>query len=138
MEEEINYEGLLKLFYDDAGWIKFSKKIATEKGALGAILFGYLLSQEIYWDKNRDSFKKQMGYEYSGEFFQSREQIQEQTGLTPHEQRTAEKQIEGFLVKVPKPIKNGRINFFRLNYNTIGKFFDDGSSKNLTTGHQRI
>ncbi len=137
---------IIKEMFDDDGWIKYNKKIAKVYGSSAAILFGYLVSQDIYWGKMTEEFEKQTGYPYAGEFFQSREQIEEQTSLTPHEQRTAEKALMSdkkmLLVNViSKPIKLpymiGRINYYSLNQKGIIKFFEGGSLKNCTRGRQK-
>lgn len=139
---------IIKEMFDDEGWIRYNRKIAKVYGANAAILFGYLMEQDIYWGKNRESFKKQLRYEYSGEFFQSRDQIEEQVCITCNEQRSAEKTLtgskdsEGVNTLIPlitvtlKPIKfgerQGRINYYKINEEQVVEFFNMGLLKNST------
>ena len=76
--------------FDSSGWIKYNKKISVRCGLEAAIMLGYLIDKHIYWSglvDGKSRFERVTGKKWNGLFFCTREDIEEEIGLTPHLQR---------------------------------------------------
>ena len=101
----------------NTGYIIVNKEIIKKIGLHEAILLGELCSEYIYWKKK---------YETVNEFFYStRENIEENTGLSAYQQRTAisneneKSSSENVIQQVVKKINNKALNNFRTSYEEI-------------------
>ena len=68
------------------GYIIVNKAIIKKIGLHEAIILGELCSEYAYWEKNN---KLDNGY-----FYSTRENIEENTGLTPYQQRISLAKLE--------------------------------------------
>src|SRR6056297_1700997 len=123
------YEAVKQLF-DSTGWVRYHKKIAKSVGPLAAIMLGQLIDKSIYWEKNKENFKRLTGQDFTGEFFHTREDIEEDTALSAHEQRKAEQILmqKGFITRSKKglPAKN----HYKINWSEIDLFLSTPDTHN--------
>lgn len=133
---------LMSILSSDA-YIILNKYVMKAIGLHEAILLGELCSEYIYWCKED---KLQNGY-----FFSTRENIEKETTLSPHQQRQALKNIVNFgFVEVTerdmpkktyyKVIEEKVYDFLsktELDFAEIKKF-NDKTSKNLTSSDENI
>ena len=125
------------------GYIILNKYVMKSLGLHEAILLGELCSEFIYWNKEN---KLQDGF-----FFSTRENIEKETTLSPHQQRQAIKTlVNKSLVEIVErdmPKKT----YYRIDEEKIYKFLletdldfpdvkklKDKTSKNLTTSDENI
>lgn len=135
-------ENILRNTLANDGFIMVNKHLIKSVGLEASALLGDLYSKESYF--------KQRGELYYGSFFNTRENIQNDLGLTPHQQRKAEqKLIDAGMLKVEsKPqIINGKaicrkVNYYTLNHKNIldvmNKDIDTRTLKSLTSDNQDI
>ena len=133
---------LMSILSSDA-YIILNKYVMKAIGLHEAILLGELCSEYIYWCKED---KLQDGY-----FFSTRENIEKETTLSPHQQRQALKNLVNFgFIEVTekdmpkktyyKVIEEKVYEFLskiELNFEEIKKF-NDKTSKNLTSSDENI
>ena len=133
---------LMSILSND-GYIILNKYVMKSLGLHEAILLGELCSEFIYWNKEN---KLQDGF-----FFSTRENIEKETTLSPHQQRQAIKTlVNKSLVEIVErdmPKKT----YYRIDEEKIYKFLletdldfpdvkklKDKTSKNLTTSDENI
>lgn len=133
---------LMSILSSDA-YIILNKYVMKAIGLHEAILLGELCSEYIYWCKED---KLQDGY-----FFSTRENIEKETTLSPHQQRQALKNLVNFgFIEVTekdmpkktyyKVIEEKVYEFLskiELNFEEVKKF-NDKTSKNLTSSDENI
>lgn len=133
---------LMSILSSDS-YIILNKYVMKAIGLYEAILLGELCSEYIYWCKEE---KLQDGY-----FFSTRENIERETTLSPHQQRQALKNLVNYgFVEVTekdmpkktyyKIIENKVYDFLsntELEFADVKKF-NDKSLKNLTSSDQKI
>lgn len=133
---------LMSILSSDA-YIILNKYVMKAIGLHEAILLGELCSEYIYWCKED---KLQDGY-----FFSTRENIEKETTLSPHQQRQALKNLVNFgFVEITekdmpkktyyKVIEEKVYEFLskiELNFEEVKKF-NDKTSKNLTSSDENI
>lgn len=133
---------LMSILSSDS-YIILNKYVMKAIGLHEAILLGELCSEYIYWCKEE---KLQDGY-----FFSTRENIERETTLSPHQQRQALKNLVNYgFVEVTekdmpkktyyKIIENKVYDFLsntELEFADVKKF-NDKSLKNLTSSDQKI
>lgn len=133
---------LMSILSSDS-YIILNKYVMKAIGLHEAILLGELCSEYIYWCKEE---KLQNGY-----FFSTRENIERETTLSPHQQRQALKNLVNYgFVEVTekdmpkktyyKIIENKVYDFLsntELEFADVKKF-NDKSLKNLTSSDQKI
>ena len=125
------------------GYIILNKYVMKALGLHQSILLGELCSEYIYWYKEN---KLQDGY-----FFSTRENIEKETTLSPHQQRQAIKTLieKGFVEVTEKDMP--KKTYYKINEEKIYKFlsetdldfkdvknFNNKTSKNLTTSDEKI
>lgn len=125
------------------GYIILNKYVMKALGLHQSILLGELCSEYIYWYKEN---KLQDGY-----FFSTRENIENETTLSPHQQRQAIKTLieKGFVEVTEKDMP--KKTYYKINEEKIYKFlsetdldftdvknFNNKTSKNLTTSDEKI
>lgn len=133
---------LMSILSND-GYIILNKYVMKALGLHEAILLGELCSEFIYWNKEN---KLQDGF-----FFSTRENIEKETTLSPHQQRQAIKTLvnKGLVEIVEKDMP--KKTYYKIDEAKIYKFlletdFDfpdvkklkDKTSKNLTTRDENI
>ena len=133
---------LMSILSND-GYIILNKYVMKALGLHEAILLGELCSEFIYWHKEnilQDGF-----------FFSTRENIEKETTLSPHQQRQAIKTLvnEGLVEIVERDMP--KKTYYRIHEEKIYKFLletdlelpdvkklKDKTSKNLTTSDENI
>ena len=107
------------------GYITVNKTIAKECGIYEALMLGELCSEYLYW-KNREMLE-------DGWFFSTVENIEENTALTPYQQRQAIEHLEqlGIISKKNKGMPSKR--YFKINEDKIASQL----LKNLTTRSEK-
>ena len=125
------------------GYIILNKYVMKALGLHEAILLGELCSEFIYWYKEN---KLQDGF-----FYSTRENIEKETTLSPHQQRQAIKTlvIKGLVEIVEKDMP--KKTYYRINEEKVYKFlvetnldfpdvkkFNDKTLKNLTSSDEKI
>ncbi len=133
---------LMSILSND-GYIILNKYVMKALGLHEAILLGELCSEFIYWHKEN---KLQDGF-----FFSTRENIEKETTLSPHQQRQAIKTLvnKGLVEIVEKDMP--KKTYYRIDEEKVYKFlletdfelpdvkkFNDKTSKNLTTSDEKI
>lgn len=133
---------LMSILSND-GYIILNKYVMKALGLHEAILLGELCSEFIYWHKEN---KLQDGF-----FFSTRENIEKETTLSPHQQRQAIKTLvnEGLVEIVERDMP--KKTYYRIHEEKIYKFLletdlelpdvkklKDKTSKNLTTSDENI
>ena len=133
---------LMSILSND-GYIILNKYVMKALGLHEAILLGELCSEFIYWYKEN---KLQDGY-----FYSTRENIENETTLSPHQQRQAIKTLinRGFVEIIEKDMP--KKTYYKVNEEKIYKFlsetdlefpevkkFNDKTSKNLTSSDEKI
>lgn len=125
------------------GYIILNKYVMKALGLHEAILLGELCSEFIYWHKEN---KLQDGF-----FYSTRENIEKETTLSPHQQRQAIKTLvnKGLVEIVEKDMP--KKTYYKINEEKVYKFLletdldlpdvkkiDDKTLKNLTTSDEEI
>lgn len=125
------------------GYIILNKYIMKALGLHEAILLGELCSEYIYWHKED---KLQDGF-----FYSTRENIEKETTLSPHQQRQAIKTLinKGLVEIVEKDMP--KKTYYRIDEEKVYKFLletdlelsevkklNDKTSKNLTSSDEKI
>lgn len=125
------------------GYIILNKYVMKALGLHQAILLGELCSEFIYWYKEN---KLQDGY-----FFSTRENIEKETTLSPHQQRQALKTLidREFVEIIEKDMP--KKTYYKVNEEKIYEFlketdleltdvkkFNDKTLKNLTSSNEQI
>lgn len=125
------------------GYIILNKYVMKALGLHEAILLGELCSEFIYWHKEN---KLQDGF-----FYSTRENIEKETTLSPHQQRQAIKTLvnKGLVEIVEKDMP--KKTYYRVDEKKVYQFlletdldfpdvkkFDDKTLKNLTTSDEKI
>jgi len=125
------------------GYIILNKYVMKALGLHEAILLGELCSEFIYWYKEN---KLQDGY-----FYPTRENIEKETTLSPHQQRQAIKTLinKGFVEVIEKDMP--KKTYYKVNEEKVYRFlsetdlnfpevkkFDDKTSKNLMSSGEKI
>ncbi|MGN0974238.1 MAG: DUF6017 domain-containing protein [Bacilli bacterium] len=125
------------------GYIILNKYVMKALGLHEAILLGELCSEFIYWHKEN---KLQDGF-----FYSTRENIEKETTLSPHQQRQAIKTLvnKGLVEIVEKDMP--KKTYYRVDEKKVYQFlletdldfpdvkkFDDKTLKNLTTSDEEI
>jgi len=125
------------------GYIILNKYVMKALGLHEAILLGELCSEFIYWYKEN---KLQDGY-----FYSTRENIEKETTLSPHQQRQAIKTLinKGFVEVIEKDMP--KKTYYKVNEEKVYRFlsetdlnfpevkkFDDKTSKNLMSSGEKI
>ena len=133
---------LMSILSND-GYIILNKYVMKALGLHEAILLGELCSEFIYWHKEN---KLQDGF-----FFSTRENIEKETTLSPHQQRQAIKTLvnKGLVEIVERDMP--KKTYYRIDEEKIYKFLletdlelpdvkklKDKTSKNLTTSDENI
>ena len=133
---------LMSILSND-GYIILNKYVMKALGLHEAILLGELCSEFIYWNKEN---KLQDGF-----FFSTRENIEKETTLSPHQQRQAIKTLvnKGLVEIVERDMP--KKTYYRINEEKIYKFLletdlelpdvkklKDKTSKNLTISDENI
>lgn len=101
--------------FSDGGWVRYNKTIARELGIEASISLGNVIDKHDYWNgRGKDAF------------FHTREDIEFETGLTPHQQRKGEKSLTNLgLIKVEgkaHPTLLRRVNWYSIDYKAIANF----------------
>lgn len=112
-----------KSLLGSSSFLIINKKIAKYVGLNSALLLSHLISKDEYFASNNT--------DYQGWFYNTRDRIEDDIFLTPHEQRTAlQKLIEVNFLQVKKqgmPCKS----WYSLNYQQIADFLHQ-NWQNLT------
>lgn len=82
-------EVLLSAF-DSQDWVKYNKKISKLCGLEAAVMLGNLIDKYLYWKRNTESYEKTIGHPFDGSFFDTRENIENDIGISAHLQRKGE------------------------------------------------
>ena len=108
------------------GYIIVNKAIIKKLGLHEAIILGELCSEYTYWDKNN---KLDNGY-----FFSTRENIEENTGLTPYQQRIALAKLEKMGIVLVKSKGMPLQKWYSLNMDLLFEILKDKTD--LTTSSE--
>lgn len=119
----MNSKQALHLQFREDQWIRYNVKLSKKVGIYGSILLGYLINKEIYYS-DRDQLVD------GAYFYATRTTIEEQTALSPHQQREAIKELKecGFLVT--KDMCTPRKTFYAIVHDKLSNF--------LTTSDRKI
>lgn len=106
----------------NTGYIVVNKKLIKLIGIHEALLLGELCSEYIYW-------KKENRLDEEGYFFSTRENIEENTGLSSYQQRGAIKSLisKGLIKEISKGMPQR--NYYKLNQDNINKLITEEDNK---------
>ena len=113
-----------------SGFITVNKIIAKEFGIDAAVFLGELASTQVYWEAHN-------GLDENGMFFETAEQITENTTLTTYQQGKASKVLEdaGLLKSKRKGVPAKK--FYAVDSDGLEVFFKNKFLKNLETRSQK-
>lgn len=113
-----------------SGFITVNKVIAKEYGLEAAVFLGEIASTQVYWESHG-------GLNEDGMFFETAEQIEENTSLTTYQQGKASKVLEevGLLVTKRKGVPAKK--FYAVNVDGVQSLFQNKFLKNLETRNQK-
>lgn len=114
-----------------SGFITVNKIIAKEFGIDAAVFLGEIASTQVYWEAHN-------GLDENGMFFETAEQITENTTLTTYQQGKASKVLEdaGLLKSKRKGVPAKK--FYAVDSDGLEVFFKNKFLKNLETRVEKI
>ena len=115
---------VLKLLASD-NYIVVNKDLIKILNLEGAVMFGQLASEYVYWENAR---KLEDGY-----FYSTIEDIQEKTSLTAYQQRNVIKMLEKKELINVKLMGMPAKRYIKINENQVIKILNNKMLKNLTT-----
>lgn len=115
---------VLKLLASD-NYIVVNKDLIKILNLEGAVMFGQLASEYVYWESAR---KLEDGY-----FYSTIEDIQEKTSLTAYQQRNVIKMLEEKELINVKLMGMPAKRYIKINENQVIKILNNKMLKNLTT-----
>lgn len=113
-----------------SSFLTVNKLIAHDYGLEAAALLGELASIQVYWEAHN-------GLDEEGMFFETAEQITENTSLTPYQQGKASKILEeaGLLRTKRKGVPAKK--YYSIDCNNLETFFKNKFLKNLETRNEK-
>lgn len=119
---------ILMSLLSNSGYIIVNKDIIKKLGLHEAIILGELCSEYSYWEKNN---KLDNGF-----FFSTRENIAENTGLSPYQQRDALKNLIKIGIVTEKLKGMPQLKWYSLDMNKLYKLFYEETD--LTSSNEKI